>query len=343
MDAPPVQYVTTSDGCSIAYGVSGEGDPLLFLPISYSHLQLNWQHALFVPSRRPILEALACRFRVIQFDSRGQGMSSRNVRDDFVFADYIADMEAVIERLALDRFVIFAASGTGYWAIRYAIKYSQRVRALILMSTPMSMTQQSASFVRDLAEENWEFFLRNTLAPGLSPEEARRGVELLKQTTNQKDYTMMARVWAKEGIGDLPAQLLTPALVLHARDFLLLPVEEATKLAALIPGARFVLVEGNSIYGDAPSTMKAIEDFLASLPQDEETLGRTAAAAPDGLSSREVEVLRLVAGGRSNQQIADALVISLNTVRRHVSNIFDKTGVANRAEATSYAHLHALV
>jgi two-component system, NarL family, response regulator LiaR len=50
-----------------------------------------------------------------------------------------------------------------------------------------------------------------------------------------------------------------------------------------------------------------------------------------------VEVLRLVAAGKSNQQIADELVISLFTVNRHVSNIFAKTGAANRAEAASYA------
>ena len=63
---------------------------------------------------------------------------------------------------------------------------------------------------------------------------------------------------------------------------------------------------------------------------------------PNGLSEREVEVLRLVAAGRTNQQIADELVISLNTVARHVSNIFGKTGVANRAEAASYAHSRGL-
>jgi DNA-binding NarL/FixJ family response regulator len=64
---------------------------------------------------------------------------------------------------------------------------------------------------------------------------------------------------------------------------------------------------------------------------------------PDGLSEREVAVLRLVAAGRTNQQIADALVISLNTVARHVSNIFGKTRVANRAEAASYAHRRGLI
>jgi DNA-binding CsgD family transcriptional regulator len=66
-------------------------------------------------------------------------------------------------------------------------------------------------------------------------------------------------------------------------------------------------------------------------------------AYPDGLSAREVEVLRLLAAGKSNQQIADELVISMNTVIRHVSNIFAKIGASNRTEAASYAHRQELV
>ena len=64
---------------------------------------------------------------------------------------------------------------------------------------------------------------------------------------------------------------------------------------------------------------------------------------PGGLSVREVEVLRLVADGKSNRAIAEELVISPNTVIRHVSNILDKTGAANRAEAAVYAARHGLV
>jgi ATP/maltotriose-dependent transcriptional regulator MalT len=68
-----------------------------------------------------------------------------------------------------------------------------------------------------------------------------------------------------------------------------------------------------------------------------------AATFPDRLSPREVEVLQLVARGRSNQQIADHLVLSAKTVARHMSNIFDKTGVGNRAGATAYAFEKGLV
>jgi DNA-binding CsgD family transcriptional regulator len=61
------------------------------------------------------------------------------------------------------------------------------------------------------------------------------------------------------------------------------------------------------------------------------------------LSSRELEVLRLLAVGKSNPEIADELVISRNTVYRHVNHIFTKLGTQNRTEAAIYAERHGLV
>jgi DNA-binding CsgD family transcriptional regulator len=65
--------------------------------------------------------------------------------------------------------------------------------------------------------------------------------------------------------------------------------------------------------------------------------------SPDSLSPREAEVLCLVASGKSNREIADALCISLNTVATHVRNILTKTGCANRTEAAAYALRHGLL
>jgi DNA-binding NarL/FixJ family response regulator len=62
-----------------------------------------------------------------------------------------------------------------------------------------------------------------------------------------------------------------------------------------------------------------------------------------GLSPRELEVVRLVAAGRSNQAIAAELVLSEKTVARHLSNIFGKLGVTSRTAAAAYAYEHGLV
>jgi DNA-binding NarL/FixJ family response regulator len=84
-----------------------------------------------------------------------------------------------------------------------------------------------------------------------------------------------------------------------------------------------------------PPLAHVVSNFYEGLPSPSEVLAVA-------ISAREMEVLRLLAAGKSNQEIADKLVISLNTVRRHVSNIFDKTGVANRAQAVIYARDHGI-
>lgn len=71
--------------------------------------------------------------------------------------------------------------------------------------------------------------------------------------------------------------------------------------------------------------------------------GRGQADAAAGLTAREVEVIRLVAAGLTNREIADELVISTKTVARHLNNIFTRLGLANRAAATAYAYEHELV
>jgi len=69
----------------------------------------------------------------------------------------------------------------------------------------------------------------------------------------------------------------------------------------------------------------------------------TQAGTTHGLSERELEVLRLVASGKSNREIASALVISEHTVARHLQNIYAKLRVSSRSAATAFAFEHELV
>jgi DNA-binding NarL/FixJ family response regulator len=72
-------------------------------------------------------------------------------------------------------------------------------------------------------------------------------------------------------------------------------------------------------------------------------LGAARTERPDGLTAREIEVLGLIAAGKTNKVIARELFLSEKTVDRHVSNIFLKLGVSSRAAATAYAFTHKLV
>ncbi len=81
---------------------------------------------------------------------------------------------------------------------------------------------------------------------------------------------------------------------------------------------------------------------IGARPAEEEARRLKDHALPDGLTAREVEVLRLVAAGHSNPQIAATLFLSHKTVQRHLSNIFAKTGATSRTAAAAYAFEHQL-
>src|SRR6266545_2433987 len=70
---------------------------------------------------------------------------------------------------------------------------------------------------------------------------------------------------------------------------------------------------------------------------------REAALRPGGLTARELQVLRLLAAGKTNHAIASDLLLAEKTVDRHVSNIYSKLGVSSRAAATAYAYQHRLL
>jgi DNA-binding CsgD family transcriptional regulator/pimeloyl-ACP methyl ester carboxylesterase len=284
------------------------------------------------------IDGLAARFRLIQFDHRGSGMSTRGVPQDITIADYGLDLDAIIDRLRLERFVLAGFGGRGHIAVRYAAAHPEKVERLILSGCTMSGSAWMPVFFGMLPSENWSLFLRNNAPSGLSEEELRERVEELRRTTSLEEWNAwMHALGSSEIVSDV-ASLEMPTLVLHPRDMRVLPAEESMKLAATAPDGRFVLTDGDFVFGDAGQSLEAIDSFLNSV-LTAPVVSRQAAdgTASERLSQREVEVLHLVAAGKSNAEIAEELVISINTVRRHVSNVFDKTGVANRTQAAAYA------
>ena len=83
--------------------------------------------------------------------------------------------------------------------------------------------------------------------------------------------------------------------------------------------------------------MRPLMERVAALEERAASQPARAPTYPDGLSQREVEVLRFIAAGKTDREIAEELFISFRTVGNHVRSILNRTGTANRAEATAYA------
>ena len=126
--------------------------------------------------------------------------------------------------------------------------------------------------------------------------------------------------------------------------------------------AAFLAVEGDAAL--ATEARQAADRVLAALPDEDSRCCFEAAEAvqhiyrltgakgtrlapprpayPGGLTAREVEVLRLIAEGKSNREIGAELVLSLRTVERHMVNIYGKLDIHSKAQATAYAFTHEL-
>ena len=124
---PRIRYATTADGVSIAFWTLGEGEPLVYMAGGpWGHVEL-WD----IPQCRSWYERLAQQRMLVRYDVRGTGWSERDVSDHSLDA-LVADAEAVVERLGLDRFAMFGAFDAGPVAIAYAARHPERVSHLIL-------------------------------------------------------------------------------------------------------------------------------------------------------------------------------------------------------------------
>jgi DNA-binding NarL/FixJ family response regulator len=132
---------------------------------------------------------------------------------------------------------------------------------------------------------------------------------------------------------ELAAKLRVPTLIAHSRGDMRVPFDEGCKLAAAIPGARFVPLESKNhvLLPDEPAWAVFQAELAAFLGQDQPRQSRAVRDA--GLTSAETALLDLVAEGLDNRAIAERLGKSVKTVRNQLSAIFGKLGVSSRSQA----------
>jgi DNA-binding CsgD family transcriptional regulator len=137
-------------------------------------------------------------------------------------------------------------------------------------------------------------------------------------------------------VSELLPELRTPTLVVHRRGDRVIRVEAGEQIAALAPNAELVVLDGDAHLawmGDMDSVLEAVAPFIGITAPPR----REAPARVEELSARERDVLRLVAAGLSDADIARQLVLSPHTVHRHVANIRTKLRLPSRTAAVAYA------
>jgi pimeloyl-ACP methyl ester carboxylesterase/DNA-binding CsgD family transcriptional regulator len=332
MSEAQIRYATAEDGKKIAFWTRGSGHPFVHLTLGTTALQGE----LEIPEFAEWYQELSNRWQLVRFNNRGEGLSDPSPTGRSL-EESVADLSAVIDALKLDRITLFAPWYGGPPAIAYAARHPERVASLILWCTfargSQWLEQPAFQAVISLADKSWIAYteaVAHAMYGWSRGQVANRHAAILRESVTPEFVQAFYRSVEGWDVSSSLGRISIPTLVLQ-REQHGLGMEVARALAASIPQARLVGLPGESLapfLEDRERVVNLIEQFVAET---------SAASAQHGLTEREVQVLRLVAAGRSNREIAEALMISVNTADRHVSNIFAKVGAANRAEAASFA------
>lgn len=250
-----IQFCTAPDGVRIAYAAVGDGPPLVKTGHWLTHLEHDWDSPIW----RPHLRALAS-YRLIRYDARGNGLSDWEV-PDFSFDARVRDLETVIDAAGLDRFPLLGVSQGCAISIAYAVRYPERVSHLVLYGgfargrrrRGSEREVQTSDAVLTLMRQGWgqdnpafRQMFTSLFIPGGTMEQMQWYNDLQRISTSPENAIRLRRASDDLDVTHLLPQVRTPTLVLHCRNDALQPFEEGRILAAGIPGARFVALEGRN-------------------------------------------------------------------------------------------------
>ncbi len=349
-----IQFVTAPDGVKLAYARSGTGPPLLKTANWLNHLEYDWRSPVWAHW----FELLSTHHTLYRYDQRGSGLSDWT-EGDLSFERQVADLELIADAAKLERFALLGLSQGAAVAIEYAARHPGRVSHLVIhggyalgwaLRSPEALRAGKA--LAEVMRVGWgagtSAFRRmfaELLMPQATEEQVAWFAELQRRTTKPE---IAARIVEATGVIDvrprLP-ELRVPTLVLHPRHDAMVPFEQGRALAAAIPNATFVeldtsnhvLTEGEPAHQRFKAVVGEFLGWRVAAPARRISDAPSQDAALSELTSREREVLELVATGASNHDIAARLFISEKTVRNHLTAIFDKIGVSSRSQAIVFA------
>ena len=276
-----IHFCTAPDGARIAYATVGSGPPLVKAPNWMSHLEFEWDS----PVWKHFLTELSSRHSLVRFDQRANGLSDWEV-DDVSFEAFVADLETVVDALGLKRFPLLAISQGCAISIAYAVRHPERVSRLILYGgfargsfrrgpeekerTEAMITLMKLGWGQD--NPRFRQVFTSAFFPDATLEQMQWFNELQRRSATPTNAARLRRAVSDFEVTALCPQVRVPSLVLHCRGDAIAPFDEGRRLAAMIPGARFVPLESNNhlVLENEPAWPRLKEEIRNFLSADAE-------------------------------------------------------------------------
>lgn len=273
-----IGFCKSKDGVNIAYATVGSGPPLVKAANWLNHLELDWASPIWGDT----FGALADSNTFIRYDERGNGMSDWDV-PDISFPAFVEDLEVVVDHLGLTRFPLLGLSQGCAVSIEYAVKYPEKVTALVLIGGYAAgwriglpkAEQDQREAVLTLTRHGWgtanpayRHIFSQTFMPSADQERLAWFDEFQRKCTSPENAVLFQEAFGHIDVRHLLPQVKVPTLVLHARGDQRIPLSCGRELATEIPNAQLVTLESQShiILGDEPAwavCMDEIRRFLA--------------------------------------------------------------------------------
>src|SRR5262249_4772928 len=249
-----IRFCAANDGVRLAYAVHGKGPPLVKAPNWLTHLEFDWQSPLW----RPWLEELGKTNQVIRYDERGAGLSDWEV-EDFSLEAWVTDLEAVVDAADVDRFALLGLSQGAQIAIAFAVRHPERVSHVVVCGGYLggeeisAAEQERSEALNSLIRIGWgqanpvfRHVFTTLLVPEATPDVMDWVDELQRVSTSAENALRFREAFGSIDVTELASRVEAPTIVFHARDDEMVPFDEGRRLAAAVPNARFVPLEGRN-------------------------------------------------------------------------------------------------
>jgi len=252
-----IHFCQTRDGIQLAYSQTGHGFPLVKTGHWMTHIEFDFES----PVWRQFYRELSRDNTFYRYDARGNGLSDREVAD-ISFEHFVDDLEAVVDAAGIDRFALLGISQGCAVSVAYAVRLPERVSHLILLGgfavgwkkrARTEMEKEGIDAMLTLVRLGWgqenpafRQMFTSQFIPGASKEQADWFNELQRVSTSPADAARNLIANGEVDVTSLLPKVKAPTLVMHARHDARVPFESGRRLAAGIPGARFVPLESRN-------------------------------------------------------------------------------------------------